>query len=614
MDALWHSLRDADMALFLWMNARADAGPIGVAMWLGSVVGLGVPATVLAGLVLRAGDRRAFLRRVIAMIVLVSTAGGVGQWIKSATHRQRPVGELSARLDRGAAVVTQFAGIGDRTRIPFKPGRVPDGMTRDSIQVLGDVYTQRSFPSGHAITGFCLATCLWLFLRRRGLLLFLGATWIAVSRVYVGAHFPLDSVAGALIGSAWAGGWLFVLGRATSLQLTFPARRRRRMGRRARVMIVAGEASADLYGANLARALAELAPGVEIVGVGGARMEEAGVELVAQARDLSIMGFTAVLFSIRRIRRIFLKLWRVLRDAPPDALVPIDLPDFNLLLAGRAKELGIPVCYYISPQVWAWRRGRVRKIARRADRMVVAFPFEKELYEARGLDTRYVGHPLVEIAKADRSREEAFARFGLDPGRRVVAVLPGSRESEIRHILGPLAAAVDLLAARFPDHQFALPVAPTVREEDLRPALASARTPIVLVRDGVYDLLSIATVGLIASGTATLEAALFALPMVIVYRGSAANIAVARRLVKVDFIGLPNLIAGRRIVTELIQEDATPEAIAGEAGRLLADPEAWMRTRDDLAAVRASLAGEGTSRAVARIVLDLIGERRYGAA
>jgi lipid-A-disaccharide synthase len=382
-------------------------------------------------------------------------------------------------------------------------------------------------------------------------------------------------------------------------------------------MIVAGEASADLYGANLARAIRGLAPGAEIVGVGGANMAAAGVRLVADARDLSVMGFTTVVASLGRIRRVFYALWRILYDDPPDALVPIDLPDFNLILAGRAKELGVPVCYYISPQVWAWRKGRVRKIARRADRMVVAFPFEKALYAAHGLDARFLGHPLVEIAMATLPRAEALARFGLDPDRPVVVVMPGSRRGEVRHLLPPLVAAVDLLAARFPDLQFALPVAPTLSDDDLAPHLAAARTPIALVRGDVYELLAIARVGLITSGTATLEAALFALPMVIVYRGSRANVALARRLVKVDFIGLPNLIAGSRIVPELIQEDAAPERIAAEAGALLADPAAWERMHADLARVRDGLTGEGTSRAVAEVVLGLardgIARRAHGA-
>lgn len=599
-----------DEALFLWVNARSATDLIGASMLFLSYIGLGWILVLIAGGYLYFMDRKAFFRRMVALVIILSLGGLIGQAIKRTVKRGRPVAALSDIVDRKMAVQQPFWQVSQQTAIPFRPYVRPEGFDRKHLLVLGPVYTKRSFPSGHSIAAFCVATCLAYYLRRRRWLVYLVAAGIAFSRVYIGLHFFSDIIAGAAIGVGWAFLGLWIWERNLPWPLYWKRvdqLREKRPG--PLIMIVAGEASADLYGANLARQIRERSPWAVIRGVGGPRMAQAGVKILHEAKDLSLMGFTSVLGSLGKIRRIFFDLTDRMRTEAPDALICLDLPDFNLGLAARAKELGVPVCYYISPQFWAWRRGRLKKIAKRVDRMIVAFPFEKPFYEKVGVDVRYEGHPLLEIAKPTMSVKAACTHFGLDPDRPVIAVLPGSRKSEIDYLLKPLLEACLILTERHPELQFALAAASTVDRRRLREALNQAGLPGVVTSDKIYDLLAISRLGLLASGTATLEAALFALPMVIVYRGGRINMAIARKVVQLDMIGLPNLIAGEKIVPELIQEEASPEEIAAQAQHLLDDPEAYQKMKDSLAKVRENLQGGRTSDKVAEIVLELIEEK-----
>ena len=373
-----------------------------------------------------------------------------------------------------------------------------------------------------------------------------------------------------------------------------------------KIMISAGEASGDRLGAGLARALSRLHPGVELCGMGGEEMEEAGVRLVANAADVAVVGFVEVIRHLPTIRRAMARLESVLREERPDVLVPIDFPDFNLRLAARADAAGVPVVYYVSPQVWAWRRGRVRTMRRFVRRMLVLFPFESEFYAAEEVPATFVGHPAA--AETERAkREELVPRWGLDPARPVVALLPGSRVGEASRLFPVLLAAASGLQETHPSVQFAVPRAKTIPAGFLQSLAAHAGIAGLAIGDGDYPgILEVADAGAVASGTATLDAALAGLPFVAVYRMQALSYLIAKLLVRVDHIALPNLIAGSRIVPELVQDACTPDAIAGQLASFLDEPGKAVALRSGLSGVRARLAGDGAyDRAAAAILGEL---------
>ena len=379
------------------------------------------------------------------------------------------------------------------------------------------------------------------------------------------------------------------------------------MSRPLRVFLSAGEPSGDRLGAGLARALRELDPQVELHGMGGDEMAQAGVRLVQHARALSVVGLVEVLAHLPAIAGAMRRLAREIAALRPDVLVPIDFPDFNLRLAARARRLGVKVVYFVSPQVWAWRRGRVRTIRSLVHHMLVLFPFEERFYRDAGVPVTFVGHPAVERAVEGPPPRELRARMGLDPDRRTVALLPGSRRGEVARLLPPMLGAGARLRRDRPDLQFALPLARSLSREDVvaRIRAAELHEVSVLPAEAYADLLRAADVGIVASGTATLEAALAGLPMVVVYRVAAGTYLLGRALVRVDAIALPNLVAGRRVVPELVQGACTPERIAAEAGALLDDPGRAAAQRRELAEIRRRLGGEGAFRRAAQVVREV---------
>jgi lipid-A-disaccharide synthase len=369
------------------------------------------------------------------------------------------------------------------------------------------------------------------------------------------------------------------------------------------VMIACGEPSGDLYAGALARALTGLDPATRITGLGGDHLREAGADLVADYRGLSVTGLVEAV-------RVLPKAWathralvaRARRDRP-DALVVIDFPDFNFRLAGSLRRLGIPVVYYVCPQVWAWRPGRLNVLERLVDQALVIFPFEAEIYRRAGIPVEFVGHPLLDLARPSADRGALAAGWGLDGAAPIVALLPGSRPNEIRGTLATLAAAVPLIAARVPRVQFVLARAPHLPDELFAPIRSAAGRRIREVQGRADDVLSASDVVVTASGTATIQAAIHERPMVIVYRVSPLTYRVGRRFVNVDTFGMANLVAGRRIVPELIQDAFTPEAVAAETVRYFDDPAHAAATRAALAGVRASLGEPGASRRAAEQVL-----------
>jgi lipid-A-disaccharide synthase len=373
-----------------------------------------------------------------------------------------------------------------------------------------------------------------------------------------------------------------------------------------KILIIAGEASGDLHGSNLVREVKKLDPAIQFSGVGSKRMREAGVRILAEASDISVVGLTEVLLHIRKILGVLRQLKNFLREERPDFLILIDFPDFNIRIGKAAKKLGIPVLYYISPQVWAWRKGRIKQIAALVKAVVVVFPFEVGLYQRAGVDARYAGHPLVDVVHSGYSPVEARCDLGLDPDRRTIALLPGSRTKEITHLLPDILGAAKLLQETFPDLQFVLPVAPTLDRDFIGSYCGQYSVPVRIVDGRVYDALRASDAAIVASGTATLETGLMAVPMVIVYRVSRLSYMIGRLLVDAVDVGLVNIVAGKRIVPEFIQDDVTPQNIADAASRMLGDPAYSDGIRAGLAGIRKKLGDAGASARAAAVVMELL--------
>lgn len=373
------------------------------------------------------------------------------------------------------------------------------------------------------------------------------------------------------------------------------------------IMIVAGEASGDIYGAGLIRAVHETAPEIRFFGIGGERMREAGCETLVDSADMAVVGLIEVLKHYDVISSAFLKLKKILMTTPPDLLILIDYPGFNMRLAPYARKAGVKVLYYISPQIWAWRQGRVHKIKRLVDHMAVILPFEAPFYEKAGVPVSFVGHPMADLVTVSCSRDEAAASFGLDPARQVVGLFPGSRKSEISRLLPDILGAARLLKQQFPDIQFVLPLASTLRDADLAPYLADTKLPVTIIRERIHDLIRACDAVISVSGTVTLEIALVQTPLVIIYKLSPITYQIAKRLVKVDHIGLCNIVANETVANELIQDDASPGRIAAEISRYLLDPHLAAASRNRLDLVRQRLGGGGANSRVARLVMDMLG-------
>ncbi len=374
---------------------------------------------------------------------------------------------------------------------------------------------------------------------------------------------------------------------------------------RVRVMISCGEPSGDVYAAALASEIKRLHPGAEIVGFGGQALRAAGATLLGDFEGLSVTGLAEAVRVLPQSWRMYRALVRSADAARPDVFVPIDFPDFNFVLARTLKRRGIPVVYYVSPQLWAWRRGRLNTMKRLADRVLVIFPFEAAFYEEAGIPVTFVGHPLLSLTAQPQPRNEFLATHNLDPRRPVVALLPGSRRNELRQMLPDLVRAAGLIAERVPAAQFLVARAPHLDGALFEPLAgwpSNAARPVVL-ENAADAILASADVAIVASGTVTVQAALHGCPMVVVYRLAPLTYRLGKPFVHVDTYAMANLVAGRRVVPELIQGAFTPEAVAREALLVLTDPDHAAEVRTELAAVRARLGDEGASRRAAEDVL-----------
>lgn len=376
-----------------------------------------------------------------------------------------------------------------------------------------------------------------------------------------------------------------------------------------RILIVTGEASGDLLASHLVQAMRAAEPALSISAMGGEKLRGAGAEIIFDISRHAVMGITEVIGHLGMLYGIFRKLTLILKRDRPDLLILVDYPDFNLRLARVAKKHRIPVLYYVSPQIWAWRTSRIRQIAASVSTMVVVFPFELPLYRDAGVDAHFVGHPLLDIVKVSRSREENRTRLGLMPGRTVIGLLPGSRLSEVKRILPPMLEAARRLSREHKDLQFIIPIAPGLHKRELESLTADAAVAVTLVDNSIYDVIDSSYLVIVASGTASLETALLAKPMVIVYRMSPVSYRIARLLVKVPHIGMANIIAGKTVVPELIQEQAGGEGIAAEAARLLTDTHYYGSVRAELELIKKKLGEPGASERAARIALSMLQRR-----
>jgi lipid-A-disaccharide synthase len=375
-----------------------------------------------------------------------------------------------------------------------------------------------------------------------------------------------------------------------------------------KIMLVAGEVSGDLHGAHLVEAIHRIDPEVQFFGVGGEGLKRRGMKLLYPAHSLSVVGLTEVFIKLRSILEALQRLKKSIDQERPDLVILIDFPDFNLRLAKIAHRRGIPILYYISPQVWAWRPKRIKLIARLVKKMVVLFPFEVPLYEAAGVDIEWVGHPLLDIVKPTLPQEVAFQQFGLDPKRRTIGLLPGSRKHEVERLLPPLLASAHLLQKEIPDLQFIIPLAPGISKTILSSQMKNISVPVKVVEGFTYDVMNLSELLITASGTATLEGAILGKPMVIVYKVSLPSYWIGKRLIRVNHIGLVNLVAEKEIVPELIQKDVNPERITEEALRILKDPILRQRMTESMAEVRRNLGEPGAAQRAARIVTSLLHE------
>ena len=373
-----------------------------------------------------------------------------------------------------------------------------------------------------------------------------------------------------------------------------------------KILVVTGEASGDLHASHLVTAMRTCTQNVEFSGMGGEKLRAAGTRIVFDIAELSVMGITEVIRHLGKLYRVFSSLKASLKHDRPDLLILVDYPDFNLRLAKAAKKYSIPVLYYISPQVWAWRTSRLKQIGELVTKMIVVFPFELPLYERAGIDASFVGHPLLDVLTVNQPKEDNTRHFGLNEHKTTIGLLPGSRLSEVKKLLPPMIEAAQHLTEHFSNLQFIVPIAPGLQKKEIEKLLQEATIPITTVSDSIYDVINSSYLVIVASGTATLETALLATPMVIVYKMSPLSYLIGKTLVKVPYIGMANIIAGKKVVPELIQEEATAGNIAAAATRLLKDTRYYQNICEELASIKKKLGEPGASKRAAQIAVSML--------
>ncbi len=371
-----------------------------------------------------------------------------------------------------------------------------------------------------------------------------------------------------------------------------------------RVLVIAGEASGDLHGSGVVRELKQRYPDADIYGIGGDLMQRAGMELVYHIREISVMGFWEVLTHLPVIRSMERAMMTIARVRKPDVVLLIDYPGFNLRFAKKVRPLGCKIVYYISPQVWAWNSGRIKKMKSLIDQMLVVLPFEEELYRREGIPVKFVGHPLLDVLGETQGKKEFCTRYGLDPDKPIVGLFPGSRRQEIERIFPVMLGTARILYAS-DEIQTVVGVAPVLDPEYVK-SFVRDDFPVQLIHNATYDTMKNVDAAIVTSGTATLETAWFETPMVVVYKTSWLTYRIGRMLIKVKQISLVNIVAGKQIVPELIQDKVTPFALAVETAALIEDPVRKNRVRHDLAALKEKMGTPGAARRVAETISSFL--------
>lgn len=378
-----------------------------------------------------------------------------------------------------------------------------------------------------------------------------------------------------------------------------------------RLMFIAGENSGDQHAARVIAELKRLIPGLETFGYGGERMEAEGMALEENlAQKLPIIGMTQVVRNYGKLKKLLQRAETMLAERRPDALVLIDYPGFNLRVARTARRLGVPVVYYISPQVWAWHKSRLQIISETVDRMLVILPFEADFYRKAGVPATYVGHPLQDNQTTIRPREDVLAELGIDPDHKVIGLIPGSREGEVVRHLPVVLEAARLIRKQIRDAEFVLPRASTVPESLVQRYLRRfPDVPVHVAKDDLESVRASLDFAICKSGTSTLELALLGVPMIIIYKVSALTYWIAKAVLTIPFIGLVNIVAGEEVAPELIQARANPAAMAAAVVRALRDTERLALTRLKLAAVRDKIGGPGASVRAAQAIVELLKDK-----
>lgn len=374
------------------------------------------------------------------------------------------------------------------------------------------------------------------------------------------------------------------------------------------LMVVAGERSGDLHASRIIASLKELSPSLEVFGIGGERMRCSGAEILTDITGLAVVGLAEVVKNYFAFRRLFHRLIEVARRRKPDAALLVDYPGFNLRLAPVLKSMGVKVAYFVSPQVWAWGRNRVRKMRQCVDRMIVVFEFEVPIYRDAGIDVVYVGHPLADVLVPTVSREQFRRKAGIPQESKVVALLPGSRLHEVSRHVPVMGKAAERIAERVAGARFVLPAASEELAGECRRLIEKhgVSVPVTIRRDGSYDAVAASDAAIVSSGTATLETGCLGVPLVVIYKVSPLTYLIARRLVTISNIGLINIVAGKTIAPEFVQREARPERIAGEIVKLLTDERLHETIRRQLVEVRAKLGSPGAPQRAAKAILDLM--------
>ena len=376
------------------------------------------------------------------------------------------------------------------------------------------------------------------------------------------------------------------------------------------LLIITGEDSGDLYGGNLAREIKKLSPDINISGVGGKQMRSAGVDIFCDVSEISVVGFWEVIEKLGLIRRLYKQIIEKFDSGNVKGVVLIDYPGFNLKIAKAAKERGIPVFYYISPQVWAWRKSRVKTIKKYVDKMMVILPFEKEFYQREGVDVEFVGHPLLEViasnseAISSSNKKEICQDLGVDDKKLIIGILPGSRKKEIAYMLPEILKASSLIKGKYPSVQFLLPLSQSIEEDYLKNFITSDYSYIKIVKGKNYDVMKVSDLLITKSGTSTLEAAIIGTPMIIVYKTSITSYYLAKALVNVTYAGLPNLLAGKEAAPELLQHKMNAKNIAEKTIYFLEKKDGLEQMREEFKNIKYSLGEQGASKRTASIIIN----------